>query len=155
VRRRLSDLDRHLSPGSRPESDRLFGQLTQATPPPGSPTGASSITYDGELDGSSVSYGYNALNRLTSDIRTGTTPTSHTYTYDLAGNATLVNEAKIAYGTDSISVPNSNSSAFTLLKVGMVGVSKAKIPTTQHPFGLWQKKPIATPGYGSLLHGFE
>ena len=66
------------------------------------------LTYDGgnnavglltgvtEQDGSTVSYGYNALYRLTSDTRTGTNAGSHSYGYDLAGNATTVNGSAFA-----------------------------------------------------------
>lgn len=49
-----------------------------------------------EQDGSTINYGYNALYRLTSDTRTGTNPTAHTYGYDLAGNLTTVNGVAFA-----------------------------------------------------------
>ena len=39
-----------------------------------------------ELDGSVVTFGYDALHRLTSDVRTGTNPYNIAYTYDAAGN---------------------------------------------------------------------
>ena len=39
-----------------------------------------------EQDGSTVTYGYDGLYRLTSDTRTGTNASSHAYGYDLAGN---------------------------------------------------------------------
>lgn len=43
----------------------------------------SSVT---EADGSQVSYGYDALHRLTSEVRTGTNPYTISYGYDPAGN---------------------------------------------------------------------
>ena len=55
------------------------------------------LTGVSELDGSSAGYGYDGLYRLTSDSRTGTAPASHSYRYDLAGNATLVNGTAFVY----------------------------------------------------------
>src|SRR5262249_34275597 len=52
-----------------------------------------------ELDGSTVSYGYDALYRMTSEARTGTNPTSHSIGYDLAGNATTADGS--AWGYDA------------------------------------------------------
>ena len=46
---------------------------------------------------STVSYGYNSLNRLTSDTRTGTNAYSHTYNYDLAGNRNYFDGATQTY----------------------------------------------------------
>jgi YD repeat-containing protein len=48
------------------------------------------LTGVSELDGSAVTYGYDALYRLTGDARTGTDPSSHSYGMDLAGNVTSV-----------------------------------------------------------------
>ena len=68
-----------------------------------------SLTYDGgantvgnltrvvELDGSIVTYGYDALYRMTSEARTGTQAYSITYGYDLAGNITTKDGS--AFGT--------------------------------------------------------
>ena len=67
-----------------------------------------SLSYDGgnntvgnltgvtEQDGSTASYNYDALYRLTGDIRTGTNANAHTYGYDLAGNITTVNGSTFA-----------------------------------------------------------
>ena len=67
------------------------------------------LTYDGgantvglltgvaENTGAQVTYGYDALYRLTSDGRTGTNAFTHAYGYDLAGNAQTLNGQ--AFGT--------------------------------------------------------
>ncbi len=44
-----------------------------------------------EADGSRETYGYDALNRLVSEVRTGTAPRAVNYQYDAVGNRTLVN----------------------------------------------------------------
>ncbi len=46
------------------------------------------VTKVTELDGTTIDYGYDALYRLTSETRAGTSSFSHTYGYDLAGNVT-------------------------------------------------------------------
>lgn len=46
---------------------------------------------------STVSYGYNALYRLTSEARTGTAPGGHAFGYDLAGNLTSLDNSTRAY----------------------------------------------------------
>ena len=50
-----------------------------------------------ELDGSVAAYGYDALNRLTSESRTGTAALSHSYGYDLAGNLTTLDSTANTY----------------------------------------------------------
>jgi len=44
------------------------------------------ISQSDELDGSRTTFGYDALHRVTSDVRTGTNPYNIAYTYDPAGN---------------------------------------------------------------------
>lgn len=73
------------------------------------PFASYSLTYDsgnntvgnltgiGELDGSTVGYGYDALYRLTGENRTGTNAASHSYDYDLAGNRTLVDNTSFTF----------------------------------------------------------
>lgn len=51
------------------------------------------ITKVTELDGSVVNYTYDALYRLTGDVRTGTNPYTHSYDYDLSGNVTHLDGA--------------------------------------------------------------
>ncbi len=57
-----------------------------------------------ELDGSVESYGYDALGRLTSATRTGTTPFVSTFVYDAVGNR--VRETAGAVTTDATFGPN-------------------------------------------------
>jgi RHS repeat-associated protein len=54
------------------------------------------ITGITELDGSTVSYGYDSLYRLTSEARTTTNTLSNTFAYDLADNVTTVNSTTFA-----------------------------------------------------------
>jgi YD repeat-containing protein len=49
-----------------------------------------------ELDTSTMSYTYDALYRLTQEVRTGTGAYTKSYTYDLAGNVTQVNSNAFA-----------------------------------------------------------
>jgi RHS repeat-associated protein len=59
------------------------------------------ITGVSELTGGSVSYGYDALYRLTNENRTGATPYARTHGYDLAGNLTQVNGSAFATYDDA------------------------------------------------------
>lgn len=76
------------------------------------PFAAYGLTYDngsntvGNLTGvaetvggasSTVTYGYDALYRLTAEQRTGTAPGGHTFGYDLAGNRTLADGNTFTY----------------------------------------------------------
>lgn len=62
----------------------------------GGQTTVGNITQVTELDSSVVSYAYDSLDRLTSETRTGTTPFTNTYAYDLAGNVSTLNSSTFA-----------------------------------------------------------
>jgi len=70
--------------------------------------GISQIT---ELDGSVVTFSYDALHRLTSDVRTGTNPYNISYTYDPAGN-------RLTRVKDGVTTKNSYDAADRMTAAG-------------------------------------
>ena len=134
----------------------------------GTPFASYALVYDGgantigditqvtELDGTTVSYGYDALYRFTSETRVGTNSFSHTYAYDLAGNVTDLDGSTFATYDAANKLATLSGGTFAYDTAGnLTAVSGAGLSSGTFTYETREKLSNQTSGATSLSYSYD